>query len=130
MTNSEVNMYSLTKYAGSLRDYTITENTLALGLNMTEFAETPLTDNGRNYGRMKVTLSSPQSGIIKINACVRYTGKDETAVVNARPSAAGAAEEGEDTLLFKAGMLEARIQRAGAFRIVFSYSACHNRSGP
>lgn len=121
MTNSEVNMYSLTKYAGSLRDYTITENTLALGLNMTEFAETPLTDNGRNYGRMKVTLSSPQSGIIKINACVRYTGKDETAVVNARPSAAGAAEEDEDALLFKAGMLEARIQRAGAFRIVFSY---------
>ena len=84
-------MYSLTKYARSLNDISLTDNTVTLGLKLTEFTESPLTESGRDSGRMKVMLSSPASGIIRINCWVRYTGKDETKIINTRPSATGSA---------------------------------------
>jgi len=114
-------MYSLTKYARNLSDIAVAENSLSLGLTLTEFAESPLTENGRDNGRIKVDISSPQSGIIKINARVRYTGKDSTQVISTRPSGSGIVDEDDNYTIFKTGMLEARIAKTGAFRIVFYY---------
>ena len=115
-------MYSLTKYARSLNDISLTDNTVTLGLKLTEFTESPLTESGRDSGRMKVMLSSPASGIIRINCWVRYTGKDETKIINTRPSATGIVEQSDDDIIFKSGTLEAKISKNGTFfRIIFSY---------
>ena len=114
-------MSSLTKYARNLSEITASDNSLSLGLVMTEFAESPLTENGRENGRMKVTLSSPQSGIIKVTAQVRYLGKDSAQVINARPSGSAVIENEDNAVVFKSGMLEAKIAKTGTFRIVISY---------
>ncbi|MBP5260897.1 MAG: glycoside hydrolase family 31 protein [Clostridiales bacterium] len=114
-------MYSLTKYARTLSEVSATENTLNLSLVLTEFAESPLTESGRECGRMRVELSSPQSGIIKITSCMRYTGKDQTRVIATRPSGAASIESDDNTVTLKTGMLEAKVSKTGTFRIVFSY---------
>ena len=114
-------MYNLTKYARNLRDISTTDNSLILGLTLTEFAESPLTENGRENGRMKVTLSSPQTGIIKVVAQSRYTNRDTTQIINTRPTSTCSIENGEEDIIFKAGMLEAKIAKEGSFRIIFSY---------
>ena len=114
-------MYSLTKYARTLSEVSATENTLNLSLVLTEFAESPLTESGRECGRMRVELSSPQSGIIKITSCMRYTGKDQTRVIATRPSGAASIENDDNTVTLKTGMLEAKVSKNGTFRIVFSY---------
>ena len=114
-------MYSLTKYARDLSDIAVSDNSLSLGLKLTEFAETPLTENGRDSGKIKVNICSPQSGIIKINARVRYTGKDSNLVINTRAAGCGIVDEDDNYTIFKTGMLEARVPKTGSFRIVFYY---------
>ena len=114
-------MYSLTKYAKTLSDISATDNTLSLGLVLNEFAESPLTESGRECGRMKVELSSPQTGIIRICACLHYTGKDSSRVISTRPSGAAVIEEEDNNIILKTGMLEAKVSKSGIFRIVFSY---------
>ena len=114
-------MYSLTKYARNLSDIAANENSLSLGLTLTEFAESPLTESGRDSGKIKINISSPQSGIIKINARVRYTGKDSTQVISTRPSGSGIVDQDDNYTIFKTGMLEARIPKSGSFRIIFYY---------
>jgi len=114
-------MYSLTKYAKTLDEITVADNVLSLGLVLNEFAESPLTESGRECGRMKVELSSPQSGILKVCACLHYTGKDPRKVFNTRPSGSAVIENDDSTILLKTGMLEAKINKTGTFRIVFSY---------
>ena len=114
-------MNNLTRYSKTLENIAMTENSITFGLSMTEFVESPITEIARDNGMIKVTLSSPQSGIIKINASVRYTGKNNTGIIIARPVNGVGIEDEDGSIVFRSGTLEAKVSKTGPFRIVFSH---------
>jgi len=73
-------------------------------------------------GRLTIQLSSPANNIIKVKILSHRKGEKETPFVDIRDSGNGAIEEDEDNLIFKSGMLEARINKEGAPRL--SYFFC------